>query len=81
MSVYGYVPLAQADALAEPYAIATPATWAFTRQMSADPLDVQPFGGVEDVAFTAAQRAELEALGGGHFASAEAFVAWLRQHG
>ncbi len=81
MSAYGYVPLANAPGLTQPYAIATPATWTFARQMSADPADRAPFGGVEDEAFTPAQCAELEALGGGHFASAEGFSAWLHQHG
>ena len=80
MSHYGYVPLAQAPLLVQPYALATPATWTFTRQMSADPLDLAPFGGVEDLAFTPAQRDELVALGGGWFASAEAFTLWLHQH-
>lgn len=80
MSAYGYVPLPRAHELREPYSIASPSTWTFTRQQSANPTDVQHFGGVEDHNFTPAQCAELTALGGGYFPSAQAFTAWLNTY-
>lgn len=50
--------------------------------MSPDPADLVHFGGVEvEGAFTTAQLAELTALGGGYFPSAQAFTAWLHAFG
>lgn len=80
-SSYGYVPLAHAGQLQQVYDIASPATWPFERQMSANPLDVAAFGGVEvSGPFSPEQITELTALGGGHFPSAEAFNLWLHQY-
>ena len=80
-SSYGYVPLAQAGQLQRAYDIASPATWTFTRQMSASALDLADFGGVEvSGPFSPEQITELTALGGGHFPSAEAFYLWLHQY-
>lgn len=82
MNSYGYIPLAQASQLRELYPVASPGSWTFTRQMSPNPTDLAHFGGVEvEGAFTTAQLAELTALGGGHFPSAEAFTAWLHAFG
>lgn len=82
MNSYGYIPLAQASQLRELYPVASPGSWTFTRQMSSDPTDLAYFGGVEvEGAFTPTQLAELTALGGGHFPSAEAFTAWLHAFG
>jgi hypothetical protein len=79
-SSYGYVPANKAPLLQEQYGVAVPSTWTFFRQMSGDPADIALFGGVEvDGSFSAAQKAELTALGGAHFDSAHGFNLWRNQ--
>lgn len=75
MHQYGYIPLAAAGHLKQTYSLADPTTWVFERD-EGGPAPV-PYGGVEEVAFSPAQQAELLALGGGWFPSAAAFQAWL----
>jgi hypothetical protein len=68
--MYGYIPIENANRLKESYTIATPATWRFER-------GEELFGGVEESVFSDAQKAELEALGGGWFEYACDFIDWL----
>jgi hypothetical protein len=77
---YGYVPAGRASQLQQQYTVASPPTWTFLRQMSADPADRSAFGGVEvEGSFSEEQKAELIALGGGWFDSAHGFTQWLNQ--
>ena len=66
MNQYGYVPSENAHLLQQEYTIATPATWQFEKGGF-------HYGGVEEIQFTEAQKAELLTLGGNWFESAQAF--------
>ena len=80
-SSYGYVPASRVSQLTQHYTVASPPTWTFQRQMSADPADIAFFGGIEvEGSFSQAQKAEITALGGAYFDTSHSFDAWLNQH-
>jgi hypothetical protein len=68
---YGYIPIAKAADLRQNYSIATPTTWTFEKSTIV-------YGGVEESAFTQAQKDELVALGGAWFATAANFLTWFK---
>lgn len=69
-SQYGYIPLNKVPEIQQQYSIADPSTWTFEKAG-------ELYGGLEENAFSDLQKAEIIALGGQWFESADAFLVWL----
>ena len=67
--MYGYIPIENVSQLQQSYSIASPINWQFEKAG-------KKYAGVEDIAFTQAQKAELIGLGGGWFATGQEFGQW-----